>query len=87
MGEPSNISIAAINSHVSRRQYLVSFSQADESKFSTRESFGEVLEAVFNEGISIAKVDLIRRGVPEWRFSLSLGMEAYKLQKTTGIQK
>ena len=40
MGEPPNLSTAAMNSCVGRRKFLVSYSQADEYKFSTRESFG-----------------------------------------------
>ena len=41
MGEPSNISTAAMNPRVARRQYLVTYSQADGSKLSTRKSFGK----------------------------------------------
>ena len=40
MVEPSNFSTAAVNPRVGRRQYLVTYSQADESKFFTQESFG-----------------------------------------------
>ena len=57
MGKPSNLSTAAMNPCVGRRQYLVTYSQADESKFSTRESFGKMLEAEFNAGTSVVKVD------------------------------
>ena len=57
MGEPSNVSTAVMNPGVGRRQYLVTYSQADESKFSTRESFGKMLEAEFNAGTSVVKVD------------------------------
>ena len=57
MDEPSNASTAAMNPHVGRRQYLVTYSQADESKFSTLESFGKILEAEFNAGTSVVKVD------------------------------
>ena len=57
MGTPSNVSTAAINTCVGRRQYLVTYSQADESKFSTREIFGKMLEAEFNAGTRAAKVD------------------------------
>ena len=39
MGEPSNFSTAEMNPRAGRRQYLVTYSQADESTFSTRESF------------------------------------------------
>ena len=39
MSEPSNFSAAEMNPRVSRRQYLITYSQADESTFSTRESF------------------------------------------------
>ena len=37
--------------------YLVTYSQADESKFSTRENFGKMLEAEFNAGTIVVKVD------------------------------
>ena len=57
MGEPSNLSTAAMNPRVGRQQYLVTYSQADESKFSTRESFGKVLQEEFNAGTSVVKVD------------------------------
>ena len=67
MGEPSNLSTVAMNPRVGRRQYLVTYSQADESKFSTRESFGKMLEAEFNAGTSVVKVDYwaCQRGAPE----------------------
>ena len=55
--EPSNVSGAAMNPRVGRRQYLVTYSEADESKFFTRESFGKMLEAEFNAGTSVVKVD------------------------------
>ena len=35
-----------------RRQYLVTYSQADGQIFPTRESFGNVLESEFNSGNS-----------------------------------
>ena len=57
MGEPSNVSTAAMNPCAGRQQYLVTYSQADESKFSTWESFGKMLEAEFNAGTGVAKVD------------------------------
>ena len=57
MGEPSNVSAAAMNPRVNRGQYLVTYSQADESKFSTWESFGKILEAEFNAGTSFVKVN------------------------------
>ena len=57
MGEPSNVSTAAINPRVCRRQYLVTYSQADESKFSTRICFGKMLEAELNAGTSVVKVN------------------------------
>ena len=57
MGEPFNVSTAAINPRVDRRQYLVTCCQADESTFSTRESFGEMLEAEFNGNTSAVKVN------------------------------
>ena len=57
MSEPSNFSTAAMNLRVGRRQYLVTYSQADESTFFTRESFGRMLKADFNAGTSVVKVD------------------------------
>ena len=57
MGKPSNVSTAAMNPRVGRRQYLVTYSQADEPKLSTRESFGKMLEAEFNADTSVVKVD------------------------------
>jgi hypothetical protein len=36
--------------HQIRRTYLVTYSQADLSKFPTRESFGQQVVAYFNEG-------------------------------------
>ena len=39
-----------------RRQYLVTYSQADGQIFPTRESFGNVLESEFNSGNSKVKV-------------------------------
>ena len=56
MGEPSNLSPAAMSPRLGRQQYLVTYSQADESKSSTRESFGKVLQEEFNAGTSVAKV-------------------------------
>ena len=47
MGVPSNVSTAAMNLRVGRRQYLVTYSQADESTFFTRESFGENVKGRF----------------------------------------
>ena len=46
MGEPSNVSPAAMNPRVGRRQ-LVTCSQADGSKFPNRERFGKMLEVEF----------------------------------------
>ena len=46
MGEPSNASILNSGSLT----YLFAYSQADESKFSTRESFGEMLEESLMQG-------------------------------------
>ena len=57
MGEPSNLSTAAMNSRVRRGQYLVTFSQANESEFSTRERFGKMLQAEFNACTNVVKVD------------------------------
>ena len=51
MGEPSNLSIATMNPRVGSRKYLVTYFQVDESKFSTRESFGKMLEAEFGLGL------------------------------------
>ena len=53
-GEPSNLSTATKNTRVDRRQYSVTYYQADESKFST---FGKMLEVEFNAGNSVVKVD------------------------------
>ena len=53
--EPSNLTAAAMNPDVGRRQYLATYSQADESKFSTWENLGKMLEAEFNAGTSIVK--------------------------------
>ena len=39
-----------------RQQYLVTYSQADTARFPTRESFGEMVEEVFNLGMSVVKV-------------------------------
>ena len=57
MGEPSNLSTAAINSHIGRRKSFVNHSQAGESKLSTRKSSAEILEAEFNASTSAVKVD------------------------------
>ena len=57
MGEPYNLSPAAMNPRVDRRQYLVTYSQADKFKFCTWESFGKLLEAEFNADTSVVKVD------------------------------
>ena len=39
-----------------RRQYLITYSQLDENKFPTRESFGTMIEREFNRGDSKVKV-------------------------------
>ena len=39
-----------------RRQYLVTYSQADLNKFPTRESFGNAIEKAFNSGNGNTKV-------------------------------
>ena len=57
MGKPFNYSTAAMNSCFSCQQYLVTYSQADESKFTTTESFGKMLEAEFNTGTSVVKME------------------------------
>ena len=44
-----------MNPDVGRRQYLATYSQVDESKFSTWENFGKMLEAEFNAGTSVVK--------------------------------
>ena len=61
MGEPPNLSTAAMNFCVGRRKFLVSYSQADEYKFSTRESFGIMLEVEFNARTMLLKrnIDLV----------------------------
>ena len=50
MGEPSNLGTAAMNPRVGRQQYFATYSQADESTFSTEENFGKILQAEFNSG-------------------------------------
>jgi len=55
--EKSNTSSTSINPRVGRRQYLVTYSQADATKFSTRESFAKMLEEEFNAGSSAVKVE------------------------------
>ena len=57
MGEPSNLSTAAMNFCVGRRQYLLTYYQADESKFSIKKSFREMLEVEFNADTSVVKVN------------------------------
>ena len=44
------------NTNVGRRTYLVTYSQADTTKFPTRESFGNMLEKFFNAGTGKVKV-------------------------------
>ena len=44
-----------MNPDVGRGQYLATYSQVDESKFSTWENFGKMLEAEFNAGTSVVK--------------------------------
>ena len=46
----------SLNPLSGRRQYLVTYSQADTSKFPTRESFAEALVDEFNSGKSVVKV-------------------------------
>ena len=46
-----------MNPRVGRRQYLVTYSQADESKFSTREIFGKMSETELNASTSVVRVD------------------------------
>ena len=53
IGEPSNLSTATMNPRIDRRQYLVTYSEADESTFFTRKSFGKMLEAEFKAGSSV----------------------------------
>ena len=57
MGEPPNVSTAAMNPCVVRRQYLVTYCQANKCMFSARNIFGEMLEAEFNAGTSAVKGD------------------------------
>ena len=45
-----------LNPRSGRRQYLVTYSQADEENFPTRESFAKVVEEEFNRGDSAVKV-------------------------------
>ena len=44
------------NKRVGRRQYLVTYSQADLSKFPSRDSFGNMLHNEFNKGNGIVRV-------------------------------
>ena len=44
------------NPRIGRRQYFVTYSQADSDKFPTRESFGRMLENEFNQGTGHIKV-------------------------------
>jgi len=46
-----------LDRRVGRRQYLVTYSQADEKIFPTRQSFGDMVSREFNVGPSAAKVD------------------------------
>ena len=57
MGEQYNLSTATMNLRFGHPQYLATYSQADESKFSTRESLGKMLLAEFNADNSVVKVD------------------------------
>ena len=57
MSERSNVSTASMNPCVVHWQYLVTYSQDDESKFSIRESFGEMLKAKFNASTSVVTGD------------------------------
>ena len=80
--EPSKLSSAIMNPRVGGWQYLVTYSQAHDSKFSTEESFGKMLEAGSNPAIKLLKWTI--RLVPErsisW-LSLSLHFEANSLQR------
>ena len=44
------------NHRIGRRQYLATYSQADESRFPTRQSFGDYIVEKFNAGTSKVKV-------------------------------
>ena len=46
----------SLNCRIGKRQYLVTYSQADIEKFPTRESFGKMMEEEFNSGSSQVKV-------------------------------
>ena len=48
-----------LNPLVPKRQYLITYSQADKNVFPTRESFGTVIEEEFNFGIGKVKVDYL----------------------------
>jgi hypothetical protein len=50
------------NPRSGRRQYLITYSQADINKFPTRESFGKMLENEFNAGTSQVKVSVCHIG-------------------------
>jgi len=44
------------NTQVGKRQYMVTYSQADAKKFPTRSSFGQALRQEFNSGSGKVKV-------------------------------
>ena len=84
MGESSNVSTAAKNLRLSPWQYLVTYSQADVSKFSTRESFGKMLEAEFNAGTSVVKMNYWVCSMEE---DQNDGFHYHCALKLTGCQK
>ena len=82
-----------MNPDVGRRQYLATYSQVDESKFSTWENFGKMLEAEFNAGTSVVKwtIRLVSESSIRRWLSLSLPValpvNAERLQKVILSQK
>ena len=67
-----------------RRQYLVTYSQADAEKFPTRESFGEMLETEFNKGTSQVKVTHLACSKEEHQQS---GFHYHCCLKLSGVKK
>ena len=72
------------NTRVGRRQYMVTYSQADKEKFPTRQSFGTMLRAAFNKGTS--KVNVQYWACCEEKHSDG-GIHYHCCLKLTGIKK
>ena len=82
MGEASKVSTTAMNPRVGLQKYLVTYSQGDECMFSIWENVRKMLETKFNGGAIVVKVNYrYHRGAPEWWLSISLSIEADRLQK------